>query len=161
METNETAEHTAPKPVIRLTMEAQGYLREAGSWARFLGILGFIACVLVLVGALFIGALFTVFVSVFPTLSSVPEGVGGFLSIIIILFDLLYFFFALYLFQFGSRVKRGISIIDTNQLTQGLGKLKSFFKLWGIVTIVILCINVLQIIYFLVSALRIASSMQH
>ena len=49
---------------------------------------------------------------------------------------------------------------DTVHVTAGLGKLKSFFKLWGILTIVMLCLIVLMIIVFIVIGIG-AASMLH
>jgi hypothetical protein len=58
MDTNDAIEQTAPEPGIVLTLEAQGYLVEAGKWAYFLGIMGFIATGFILLCAFFIGTIF-------------------------------------------------------------------------------------------------------
>jgi len=161
METNETFAPIPPPPGLLITNEAKVYLRQAGSWASFLGALGFIACTLLLMTALFVGTLFSVILKMYsPSAVDVPAGVGVAMSFILILADILYFFFALYLFQFGQRVKRGITFNDANQVTSALAKLKSFFKLWGLVTIVILCLWALDIGYVIVAGLKF-SSLQH
>jgi hypothetical protein len=144
-ETNDQIVPEAPDGIV-LTPEAQIYLREAGKWANFLGIIGFIVCALFLILALFIGALFSVMAKLSPIYSQLPAAMGTVLSVIFILIDILYFFFALYLYQFGSRIKNGLMYMDANQVADALGKLKSFFKLAGIVTIVVLCIYALEII---------------
>jgi hypothetical protein len=150
METTETEVQPtptpAPEPVLILTREAQYYLQEAGKWANFLGIVGFIMCAIFLLIALFIGVIFSMLASVSPMYSQIPAGIGTFLSVIFILLDVLYFFFPFYLYQFAGKIKKGLILADAEQITQALSKLKSFFKLAGIVTVVMLCIYALELI---------------
>ena len=142
MESNETTGQTTPETGLTLTFEGQTYLREAGKWAGFLGIIGFILCGLLLMVALFVGTIFSALGQLIPAYSAVPPAAGIAIACVLILVDLLYFFFALYLHQFSARIKKGIVFTDQLQVTQALSKLKSFFKLAGIVTIVVLCLYV-------------------
>ena len=161
METNETFEQPIAEPGIILTLEAQSHLREAGKWATFLSILGFIYCGIILIFALFAGTIFSKAAEVSPNgMSVLLAGMGGFVTFFYILIDLIYFFFSLYLYQFGDKIKRGIMFTDTVHVTAGLGKLKSFFKLWGILTIVMLCLIALMVIIFIVVGIG-AASMMH
>jgi hypothetical protein len=150
METNETLEPQRTEPVLNLNEEGKSYLKEAGKWANFLSIVGFIICGLLFITAFFVGTIFSVLSTISPMYSQFPAAAGIFLSVIIILVDLLYFFFALYLNQFAAKVKKGIAFTDVGQLTKGLGKLKSFFKLWGIVTIIVLCFYALELVFVVV-----------
>ena len=148
MESTETTDPLAsgePKGIL-LTGEAQHYLHETAKWASFLSIVGFIMCGLFLLMAFFIGALFSILGRISPVYNQMPDAVGTVLSVIFILFDVLYFFFPFYLYHFARKAKRGIALSDTEEITEALGKLKSFFKLVGIVTIVMLCIYVVEII---------------
>lgn len=151
METTETPEifdQPGSEPTLTLNLEAQTYLREAGKWASFLGIVGFIICGFIVLAALFIGAILSM-VSKFspdPNAAMAMAGASGFLSVIYLLIGLIYFFFSLYLYQFGSQIKKGIMFSDNGHITNALGKLKSFFKLWGIITIIVLCLYALIII---------------
>jgi len=160
METNATFEPANTESAIVLTGEAQGYLRKAGSWASFLGILGFIFCALLLLGAVFIGTLFTALANISPIYGQLPTAAAVGASVIIVLVDVLYFFFSLYLYQFGSSTKKGVTFTDSSEVTRGLAKLKSFFKLWGIVTIAVLCIYALEIVFVVIAGLKLASD-QH
>ena len=144
-ETNEPLTTGEPKGIL-LTGEAQHYLHETAKWANFLSIVGFIICGLFLLMAFFIGFIFTFLGRISPVYNQMPAGVGTFLSVIFILFDVLYFFFPFYLYHFARKVKRGIALSDREEVAEALGKLKSFFKLAGIVTIVMLCIYVLEIL---------------
>jgi hypothetical protein len=144
METTEN--FVDPGAGIVLTPEAQTYLRESGKWANFLGIVGFVLCGFIVIGALFAGAMMATMTKLAPAAG--PAGVfasmgGGFIAVIYLLIALVYFFFSLYLYQFGSKIKKGVMFADTEGVTTALGKLKSFFKLWGILTIVVLCLYAL------------------
>jgi hypothetical protein len=149
METTETAAipgSVPPPPVLVLNFQAQSFLREAGKWASFLGILGFIICAIILLASFFVGGTMGKLASVTPGAgSAIYAGVGGLITVIYILVDIVYFFFALYLYQFGSRVKSGIKFSNEAEVTRALGKLKSFFKLWGVCTIIVICLYVIII----------------
>jgi len=158
METNETFEQTSPGPALVLNFEAQSYLREAGKWAVFLGILGFIGTGLILICALFVSTIFALIAQYQPT--PYPAGISGIVSFVYVLIAVFNFFFALYLYQFGSRIKKGILFNDAMETNKALEKLKSFFKLWGITTIVILALYALMIIIFIIVGVG-AASMMH
>jgi len=133
---------------ISLNAEAQNHLRESGKWASFLGLTGFILTGLILIGAL------SANVAISALSKDIPEDPGlgaiasmsGFLNVVYLLGALVYFFFSLYLYQFGVQIKRGLTYSDSFYITRALGKLKSYFKLWGMVTIVYLCLIVLTIV---------------
>jgi hypothetical protein len=158
METNETFEQSSPAPGIVLNFEAQSYLREAGRWAVFLGILGFIGTGLILICALFVSTFFALMAQYQPT--PYPAGISGIVSFVYVLIAVFNFFFALYLYQFGSGIKKAILYNDTVETGKALEKLKSFFKLWGITTIVIIAIWALVIIISIVVGIG-AASMMH
>ena len=158
METTEITEHSSHEtpPELVLTREAQFYLQESGKWANFLGIVGFILCGLFLIVALCIGALFSMLTKLSPAYSAIPSGIFPVFTVLFLLIDVLYFFFPFYLYQFGQKVKSGLFIMNKEIVAESLGKLKSFFKLAGIVTIVMLCLYALEIVGFVIigSAMR-------
>ena len=161
METNQTFEPMEPRPGIVLNQEAQTYLGHAGKWATFLGILGFVFCAFILIGALSFGVVFNKLQQLLPSPQTIMlAGLGGAITVVFILIDILYFFFALYLYQFGSNVKKGLAFSNSIHVTTGLIKLKSFFKLWGIVTIIVLVIYVLVFVFAIIAGMN-AASMMH
>ena len=87
-------------------------------------------------------------------------GMTGIIMVVYLLIALIYFFFSLYLYQFGSRIKKGIVFTDPLHITSALGKLKSFFKLWGIITIVVLALYALVLIIAVIAGVG-AASMMH
>jgi len=141
-----------------LTQEAQYYLQQAGKWATFLGIVGYIVTGFLLLAAIFASALMSYMQKISPSPS--PFNMGPFLSILYLIIAVFYFFFSLYLHQFGTNIKKGIAFIDTSFVTTGLGKLKSLFKLWGILTVVMLSIYALIFVGAIVGGI-IAATMRH
>lgn len=150
MEIDETSvQPVAPEsqPQLILNEQAQYYLHQAGKWAYFLGIMGFIGTAFIAIMALFVGTIFTTMAAMNPLMAG-AAGAGGVVTVVYLLIALVCFFFALYLYQFGDRVKKGVAFKSEAEITSALSKLKSFFKLWGIFTVVYLAFVVLFIIIF-------------
>lgn len=152
METTDSFEMADAAPNISLGYEAQTYLRESGKWAAFLGIVGFIITGFIVIGALFAGTMMSTLSRMQPENpgAAIMAGMGGFVTVIYLLIAVLYFFFSLFLYQFGSGIKKGIMYADQLHVTTALGKLKSFFKLWGILTIVVMSLYALIIVCFII-----------
>jgi hypothetical protein len=151
METTENFEPTA-EPQIILSDEAQYYLQKAGQWAYFLGIVGFVLAGILVLVSLFIGSIFSMMSKFQPQAATpYPAAMGSFLSFLYILIAVFYFFFSLYMYQFGSRIKNGILHSNSEEVTIALGKLKSFFKLWGISTVVIISLYALIFIVVIIA----------
>ncbi len=127
------------------------YLEEAAKWAKFLAILGFIFCALIIIVAVFAGPLIS---TAFSQLESEASGIGAMSGTVIIIYyaliALLYFFPCLYLFNFASKMQAAIRNNDQIYLNTSLKNLKSFFKFWGILTVIFLCIAVIGIIFAVV-----------
>jgi hypothetical protein len=136
-----------PSAGLVLLPEAQLFLAESAKWAKFLGIMGFIGAGFMIIGSLFMGVILAA-TSGFARSSA--TGISGIFAVVYIPIAILYFFVALYLYQFGTHIKSGIVFGDSIQVSVGLGKLKSFFKLMGITTIVILVLYVLILIIMMV-----------
>jgi len=148
METTETPEFSQPPkqpeklPEIILNADAKYFLYTAGRWAVFLGIMGFIFTGFIALMAIFAGAIFST-IGRLQGAAAMPAGVGGLITVVYLIFAAVHFFFALYLYQFGVKIKDGITYINELQVTIALGKLKSFFKYWGILVIVVISLYIL------------------
>lgn len=127
-----------------VTDEAKAYFREAARWSTFLGILGFVMSgLLVLAG---IGASVAMSAlggsSDFSTLGFNP----AFLGLFYIILGVIYIFPSLYMYNFGSKTKRGIDGNDQAAAVEGWRNLKSFFRFMGIFAIIALVVYALAII---------------
>jgi|SRR5690242_3645953 len=126
------------------------YLAEAAKWAKFLSIIGFIFCALIIVIALLMGTALSAVFSQLETQSSMAGlgAIGGtVLMIYYIVIAIVYFFPCLFLFNFASKMQTAIRNNDQVYLNTSFRNIKSFFKFWGIVTIIVLCIFVIAIIF--------------
>ncbi len=122
---------------LQVDQQSSVFLAESAKWARFLAILGFIMCgMLVLVG-LFMGSFLA------GRMSSMNIGgstmfSGGIFTFVYILIALLYFFPCLYLFHFGSKMRTALRNNDQEILLESFKNLKSCFKFYGILAIIVL-----------------------
>lgn len=126
---------------MELNQQANNFLLETAKWATFLSIIGFFTIGLMVIGSFYIGTF----------LSQAPENNLGisaqFLSFFYLIFAGIYFIPVYFLFQFGSKTKKALQNNDTDVLTFGLKKLKSHYKFLGIVTVIMLSINLIFVIF--------------
>jgi hypothetical protein len=164
METTEPEVQPVPQPenepTMVLSQEAQYYLQQAGKWANFIAIMGFIGCGFILLAALFAGTFLAAVSRFSPAPNPALTMMGPLIGCIYFVVGLICFFINLKLYQFGSRVKRGVAFIDSSMITSGLGKLQSYFKIKGIILIVVISIYLLVIIGVVIAGVG-AASMMH
>jgi hypothetical protein len=138
---------------LHLDQQSLNYLGETARWARFLSIIGFISCGIIVLVGVFFGSFIA------ATLSGVEGGsafgaMGGtFFGVLYTSFGLLLFFPAFYLYNFSAKMRRAMRSNDQQVLTDSLKNLKSFFKFYGVFTIVVLAFYVLVIIAAIVGGL--------
>ena len=126
---------------LHVDQESSSYLGETAKWAKFMSILGFIFCGLIVLVGLFAASFLSATMGKFGGEGS-PLG-GAALSFIYILFSLVYFFPCLFLFNFASKMQVALRNNDQQQLTQSFKNLKSCYKFLGILMIVILSCYIL------------------
>lgn len=133
------------EPDMILTQESQFYLQQAGKWAVFVGIVGFVFSGLILFAAVSLPAAFSKMQESGTTMPF-TRGMGTAMAFVYGLLGVLGIFFSLHLYQFGSRVKEGILNNDAEITNSSFVKLNAFFKLWGVVTIIFIGFYILVII---------------
>ena len=121
---------------------ASGYLKETARWAKFLGILGFVFCGLMLLIGIFAGSFMA---TAFSAGRSSVLG-GTFYTIVYVALALLYFFPCLYTYNFGSRMQTALRSNDQDSLNNALKNLKSCYRFVGILAIVSIGLWVLLVI---------------
>lgn len=159
MEENQEQFQPQPDPVLKeitLTQPARSFLLETSKWAQFFAILGFIFTGFIVIAALFMGSIMESlnhFSQMIPNdvTQDQPNGMIGsgisiFITLIYLLMALLYFFPSLYLYRFSSKTKHGIRSNADIEVEEGLKNLKSVFKFWGILTIIVLGIYLLSFV---------------
>jgi len=137
MDTNDYLDKHVTTEGTGLASENKQYLYESARWAKFIGIVGFIFTGIIVLVALFAG---TILASTLAMSEMGGAGVlgGGMISLIYILFALIFFFPSLYTYKFGNKMKNAIANDNEQQMTEGFKNLKSMWKFWGIYMIVAL-----------------------
>lgn len=144
---------------INIDQAGRAHLGEAARWARFLAIIGFIGCgIIVLVGLFFgsiIGTLSSRYGGASPYEDMTAPGLGAVMAVYYIVIALVYFFPCLFLFRFSTRMKLALATNEQETLNNSFQNLKATFRFLGIVTIIILCFALLG---FLVGLLGVATA---
>ncbi len=124
---------------LKLNNHAKEFLKEAAKWTKFLSIVGFIAIGLLVVVALFFGAIFS-------SLSGFGDAGlgGGFITVIYLLVAVLYFFPVYYMYKFSVNMKSALRENDEDTLTKAFEYLKSHYKFIGILTIIMISFYLLM-----------------
>jgi len=130
MEQNQSAE-------AKVTNQMISYLRSTKPWTKFLSVLGFIMVAF----SVLIGLLFMIGRNLFP--QGAPT---FFVSIMYMLFSLIYLFPSIYLFKYSSSISRFLNTGREIDMEYALSYQKSFWKFVGIVSLIAIIIAVLGII---------------
>jgi hypothetical protein len=133
---------------LTLTSSAKIFLRETAKWAKFLSILGFIFIGLMIVGSFFIASIY----NNLPQAQTMPFNFGGIMTVLYIVFALLYIFPIYYLYQFSVKMKKALISKDDEVLANAFEMLKSHYKFIGVFTIITLSLYFLGAIIGVIGA---------
>lgn len=134
---------------LQIDHQSNSYLNEAAKWGKFLAIMGFIFCGLLVIIALFAGTFMASMMSGFGGDDAASTGAamgGGIITFVYIVLALIYFFPCLYLFNFSSKMQVALRSNQQDSLNTAFRNLKSCFKFMGILMIIVLAFWVLAII---------------
>lgn len=132
-------------PVIK------SHLSETAKWGKFLAILGFVVCGLIIIVGLFFGTIFSSLMSRSPEVSyegNISSGsVGAMAAIIYIIIAVVYFFPCLFLYRFSTKMKTALNGNEQTDLTLSFQNLKSLFRYVGVITVILLAIYLLIFLF--------------
>jgi ATP/ADP translocase len=147
MEQNQPPQNTS---LFGLSIDpaAKNHLSDAARWAKFLAIIGFIMCGLIVIVGLFAGTIFErMYSSRYEGLDGGRDismrGLGAVASVVYILIALLYFFPCLFLFNFASKMKTALLSNDQDILNVSFQNLKKTFRYLGVLTIIVIAFSVI------------------
>lgn len=137
---------------LTITEAMKSILMGTSKWAKFLSIMGFI-----FTGLIGIFALLFIFAG--GAITSKLQGMGamaggffsGFIGFIYLLMGLLYYFPSKYLYDFATYAKQAVEINDEESIAYSFQRLKSFFKFWGILMIIVLSIYGVIILFAIIA----------
>jgi Family of unknown function (DUF5362) len=138
---------------LQLDQPSINYLNEASRWSRFLAILGFIYIGLLLLFAIIFGSIGNSLMQGTGSESEMPKLSGAFICFLLILVAAVLFVPVLYLFNFSSKMRRALRSNDQMVLADALKNLKSFFKFYGILAIIVLSLYGIAILAAVVGGL--------
>jgi hypothetical protein len=148
-------EPTAQSNLFELQIDHNStqYLKDAARWAKFLAVVGFIFCGLIVLFAIIFAVAGATFLSSLGSGASAMG--GGIVATFYILFGLLYFFPCLYLYNFAGRAQAALRSNDQDQLNISFRNLRALFRFLGILTIIYLGLCVLGLLIAIIgSAMR-------
>lgn len=111
---------------LQVTPVAQDFLRTAAGWAMFLAIMGFI-----MLGFSLLGCLAMFVTGAAGSSAGIPFPATTF-GVVGLAFTVLGAFPVVHLFRFSTRVKRAISEVNTQLLTDSFNSLKQHYLFVGI-----------------------------
>ena len=128
---------------ITLDPVMMGYLRIAAKWGKFLAIVGFVMIGLIVLFGVFFGtimgsAMGGAMGAAMPGGEMMGGALATFMTVLYLLFAVLYFFPVLYLYRFSDKMQVGLRVQSPDVVLESFRNLKSLFKFMGVLTIVIL-----------------------
>ncbi len=131
-------------PQLIVTENMRSYIYDTATWAKFLAIVGFIAAGFMIIATFSVGAL----MSILNTASGGIYGAlgTGALTFVLVLYTALILYPSIMLYLYATKAKQGVLYGDQLSLEISLGKMKSFFKFYGIITVIFIAIYFLAFI---------------
>ncbi|TAL51203.1 MAG: hypothetical protein EPN92_00945 [Chitinophagaceae bacterium] len=147
---------------LSIDPSSKAHLAEAARWARFLAIVGFILCGLIVVLGIFAGSVFSTMMGrmgggEFGDAGFSTSGFATMLSVIYICMALLYFFPCLFLFRFANHMKAALASNEQETLNSSFQNLKKMFRFVGILMIIVLAFYAIALIIGIVAGATMGS----
>ncbi len=146
MENTQESQETPNNLNLIVNEEIRSYIYEIAKWANFLAIVGFVFTGFMVISAFTVGAV----INSSPQLLTMADSLGSIASIVFTIMLLIMafaiFYPSLLMFKYAAKAKLGVLYGEQASLDEAMGKLKSLFKYWGILTIIYLAVYLLIII---------------
>src|SRR3982751_3250948 len=105
----------------------KSHLQETARWGKFLSIIGFILCVLMIVMGIFFGSLMSRLYNR-DGFQAAPAGTTFMVAIIYVIIAVVYFFPCLFLYRFSTGMKIALNSNEQNRLNESFENLKTLFR---------------------------------
>jgi hypothetical protein len=132
---------------------SRAHLLEAAKWAKFLVIVGFVMCGLLVIVSFFIGTIFSTSMGKYNDYSGgLGAGLGIFVTVLYLAIAVLYFFPCLFLLRFANNMIVALNTNEQFTLNRSFQNLKIMFRFVGILTIVVLSLYIIAFVFGMLSA---------
>jgi hypothetical protein len=157
---NTSDQNQQPEPVIlTITEDVRSFIYETSKWTKFLSIVGFVFTGFMILLSLSVGAIMSSMNSMVGAQNNPYAAMGsGFLTVLLLITAAIYFYPSFILFKFSNAAKQAVLYGDQDSLGIAMGKMKSFFKFWGILLIVLLGFYALAILSVIVAGVGAAAA---
>ncbi len=155
-ETNEDISMEYPEKPLIITEDVRSYLYDTAKWAKFLSIIGFVFTAMITLFAFGSSAFVSILASISPGNPLAAMG-SGFITVYFLVMALLYFYPSLLMFKHANASRKAILYGDQESLSVAMLNLKSFFKFWGVLLIVLIAFYFLVMLMAVITGLGAAS----
>ncbi|WP_256007534.1 MULTISPECIES: DUF5362 family protein [Pedobacter] len=131
---------------LMISEDIRSYLYETAKWAKFLSIIGFVITVFIVLLAFSPGAFLASMNSVAGESNPYAAMGASGLTVMFMIIALIYFYPSFMLFKYANAAKQAVLFGDQPKLEVAMATMKSFFKFWGILTIVVLAFYLIAFI---------------
>ncbi|WP_214229072.1 DUF5362 family protein [Pedobacter sp. B4-66] len=153
-ETTQNEPQEVEEVLLTVTEDIRSYIYETARWTKFLSIVGFVLTGIMILVSFSAGALISTMNDRVGVANNPWAALGGgFLTVVFLLSALLYFYPSLLLFKYANSAKQAVLFGDQPALSAAMGKMKSFFKFWGIITITVLGLYIISFLLGVVAYL--------
>ncbi len=134
-------------PTLLVNETSKVHLKIAARWAKFLSIVGFIGCGIMILVSFFIGTIFSSINSMkslaaagndMPVSSVSGPTFSYLMTGFYLIFAILYFFPTLYLYRFATQLKLAIQHENQDYLDGSFQNISKMFRFIGICTVIML-----------------------
>jgi hypothetical protein len=152
MEQNQNPDPATSLFQLNLDAQSKYFLTESAKWGKFLAVIGFIICGLIVLGGIFMISQ----LSENRTFNNYGyrnefQGFGPVMIFVYILVAVIYFFPCLYLLRFSNHMKTALAGEDQANLVASFRNLKSMFKFVGVFTIILISLYILAFLIAVMS----------
>lgn len=134
---NQAPSESLPFEPLIITEDIRSYMYDMAKWTKFLSIVGFVMTALVVFAAIGSTAFMNTLSTISPGNPMAAMG-SGFLTVYLFVIGILYFYPSLLMFKHSNAAKKAILFGEQESLSVAMQNLKSFFKFWGVLMIVLI-----------------------
>lgn len=138
---------------LQLDSTAKDFLKETAKWAYFLSIIGFIGIGFLALFGLFATTIFATLGSTVPGMAMYGGSLGKMIGFMYFFMAAIYFIPVYYIFKFSSNAKKAFRDNDSEALTASFGYLKSHYKFFGILMIILLALYALLFVFAIIGGI--------
>lgn len=140
---NEVEEKQLPQLIV--TEDMRSYIYDIAKWGRLLGIVGFSLSAFLFLAALTIGPAMNNNPEVAKMVGQLGNIDGSTFSMVLVFYALIFSYPSFLITRYAAKAKQGVLYGDQESLDEGMAKLKSLFKYFGILALIVMGLYIITI----------------